>query len=183
MLKSCLQEEIQRCYQGKFLSMVVSKGMSFSRERWCCATGAKLNTCLVRIAHWIYPPQNILACLSLTRVVFLHNIKILYNLILLQRFTLAVNPRKNYLSEGMDAESPSAKDSDSDSDSELNSESCSDSDSRSKSGSGSVVPSEESPVRPFEETSSENLKDHTTPEKTSPREPDSNTALQDNQIV
>ena len=83
----------------------------------------------------------------------------------------------------MDAESPSAKDSDSDSDSELNSESCSDSDSRSKSGSGSVVPSEESPVRPFEETSSENLKDHTTPEKTSPRKPDSNTALKDNQIV
>ena len=75
----------------------------------------------------------------------------------------------------MDGEIPSGEDSDSDSDPELDSESCSDSDSQSESGSGSVVLSEE--------TSSENLKDHTTPEKTSAQKPNSNAALKDNQIV
>ena len=100
-----------------------------------------------------------------------------------------IHPRgespQNYsaLSEGMDGEIPSREDSDLDSDSESDSEFCSDSDSRSESGSGSVVPSEESPIQPSEETSSENRKDHTIPEKTSPREPDSNAPLKDNQKV
>ena len=50
MLKSSPREEIQRYYQGKFLSMVGSKGMFFSQKRRCCATGTKLGTCLARIA-------------------------------------------------------------------------------------------------------------------------------------
>ena len=28
----------------------------FSRKRWCCATDAKLGTCLARIALWLHPP-------------------------------------------------------------------------------------------------------------------------------
>ena len=64
MLKSFLQEEIQWYYQGKFLSMVVSK-----RKRWCCATGGKLGTCLARIVLRLHPPQKVLACLSSSRVV------------------------------------------------------------------------------------------------------------------
>ena len=84
------------------------------------------------------------------------------------------SPQKSSaLLEEMNGEIPSEEDSDSDSDSESDSESYSDPDSRSESGSGSVVLSEESPFQPSEETSSENLKDHVTPEKTSPREPDS----------
>ena len=87
---------------------------------------AKLATCLARIALWLHPPKKILACLSLSKVALLHQIKILYNLILLQRFTLAVNPRKSSaLSEKMDGEIPSGEDSDSDSDPESDSESCS----------------------------------------------------------
>ena len=33
------------------------------RKRWCCATGAKLGRCLLRIALWFHPPRKILACL------------------------------------------------------------------------------------------------------------------------
>ena len=40
ILKSSPREEIQRYYQGKFLSMVGSKGMFFSQKRMCCATGS-----------------------------------------------------------------------------------------------------------------------------------------------
>ena len=36
--------------RGKSLSMVGSRGMSSLWKRWCCATDAKLVTCLVRIA-------------------------------------------------------------------------------------------------------------------------------------
>ena len=54
--------------------------------------------------------------------------------------------KSSALSEEMDGEIPSGKDSDSDSGSESDSDSCSDSDSRSESGPGSVVPSQESPV-------------------------------------
>ena len=39
MLKSS-PREIQRYYQGKFLSMVGSRGMFFSQKRMCCATGS-----------------------------------------------------------------------------------------------------------------------------------------------
>ena len=46
--------------------------------------------------------------------------------------------------------------------------------------SPSVVPSEESPVLPSKETSSENLKDQANLEKTSPQEPDSNAPRKDN---
>ena len=75
----------------------------------------------------------------------------------------------------MDGEIPSGEDSDSGSDRESDSRSCSDSDSQSEPGPGSVVPSEE--------TASENLKDRTTPQKTSPQELDSNVRLKVNQIV
>ena len=86
------------------------------------------------------------------------------------------SPQKSSaLSEEMNGEIPSGEDSDSDSDPESDSGSCCDSDSRSQSGSGLVVPSDE--------ISSENLKDHTTPEKSSPLEPDSNAPLKDNHIV
>ena len=97
MSKSSPWKGIQRYYQRKVFSIVVSKGISFSRKRWCCATSAKLDTCSTRISLWLHPPHKILACLSLSRVVFLHRIKILYPLILLQRFTLAVNTHKTLL--------------------------------------------------------------------------------------
>ena len=73
------------------------------------------------------------------------------------------SPQKSALSEEMVGEIPSGEDSDSGSDPESDSRSC------------SVIPSEE--------TSSENLKDRTTPKKTSPQEPDSNVRLKVNQIV
>ena len=96
-----------------------------------------------------------------------------------------MNPRKTILRcrKEWTGEIPSREDSDLDSDSESDSEFCSYSDSRSESGSGSVVPSVESPIQPSEETSSGNRKDHTIPEKTSPREQDSNAPLKDNQKV
>ena len=97
MLKSSSEEDTELYYQRKVLSMVASKGISFSRRRWCCATGVKLGTCLRRIGLWLHQLQKILVCLSLSRVVLLHRIKILCNLILLQRFTLRVNPCKNLL--------------------------------------------------------------------------------------
>ena len=96
MLKSSPGEETQLYYQVKVLSMVVSKMMTFSRRR-CCATGTKLGICLRRISLWLHSLQKILVCLSLSSVVLLHRIKILCNLILLQKFTLRVNPRKNLL--------------------------------------------------------------------------------------
>ena len=77
MSKSSPWMKIQRYCQGKFRCMVVSKGISFLRNTWCCATGVKLGTCLARITLWLHPPLKILACLSLSRVVLLHRIKIL----------------------------------------------------------------------------------------------------------
>ena len=97
MSKSFPQEEIQQYYEGKFTSMVVYEGMSFSRKRWCCATGVKLGTCFTKIVLRLHTPLKILLCLSLSRVVNLHHIKILYNLFLLQRITLVVNSRDNIL--------------------------------------------------------------------------------------
>ena len=47
----------------KIFFHVGSKGMFSSRKRWCCATDAKLGTCLARIALWLHPSQKILACL------------------------------------------------------------------------------------------------------------------------
>ena len=44
-------------------NMVGSKGMFSSGKSCCYATGAKLGTCLARIALWLHPPQKILACL------------------------------------------------------------------------------------------------------------------------
>ena len=63
MLKSSPRERIQRYYRGKSLSMVGSRGMFSLRKRWCCATGAKLGTCLARIVLWLHPLLKILACL------------------------------------------------------------------------------------------------------------------------
>ena len=97
MLKSSPRDRIQRYYRGKSLSMVGSRGMVSSRKRWCCATGAKLDTCLARIVLLSLPLKKILACLSLSRVVLLHRINTLYSLILLQRFFLALNFCNNLL--------------------------------------------------------------------------------------
>ena len=44
MLESSPRKGIQWCYQAKFLSTVASRGMSFSRRKWWCATGAKHRT-------------------------------------------------------------------------------------------------------------------------------------------
>ena len=39
--------------------MIASQEMSFSRNRWCCAIGAKLKTCFVRIVLTATPtPEN-----------------------------------------------------------------------------------------------------------------------------
>ena len=140
--------------------------------------------CLARIALWLHPPLKILVCLSLSRVVLLHRIKIPYNLILLQRITFAVNSSKNILLyEGW---------------------------GRGDSSFWGVfwlgfglrvkfgvmlwfwltewvwiwvgVSSEGSPALPSENTSTVSLKDQATPEATSPREPDSSTPVKDNQI-
>ena len=59
----------------KIYSHEKSRGMSFSRKRWCCATGAKLDTCLARIVLFSLALKKILTCLSLSRVVLLHRIK------------------------------------------------------------------------------------------------------------
>ena len=100
MLESSLREEIQRYCLRKFISMKISKGMLFSRKRWCCATGAKLVICLARIVLLSLPLKKILVCLSLSRVVLFHRIKTLYNLTLLQRFFLALNFPTTFCSDG-----------------------------------------------------------------------------------
>ena len=142
--------------------MVVSKGMSFLRNTWCCATGVKLGTCLARITLWLHPPLKILACLSLSRVVLLHRIKILYNLILLQSCR-----------ELSQEHSAPTEDSDS--------ESYFDSDSQNESGSESMVSWEVSPALPSEDTSPVSLKDQATP-KAASWESDSNVPVKENQI-
>ena len=189
--KSSPRMEIQRYCQGKFPSMVVSKGMSFLRNMWCCATGVKLGTCLARITLWLHPPLNILVCLLLSKVVLLRRIKILYNLILLQRITLAVSCPKNILlrrriltlsPNSRQKTPPSEGLSDSDLHSESDSESYSDSDSQNESGSESMVSWEESPALPSEDTSPVSQKDQATPKAASSWESDSNTPVKDNQI-
>ena len=97
MLESSPREEIQRYCQGKFLSMAISRGMSFSPKRWCCATGAKLATWLARIVLLSHPLKKIPACLSLSGVLLLHGIQALDSLIILQRFFLALNLCNNLL--------------------------------------------------------------------------------------
>ena len=77
--------------------MVISRGMSFSRKKWCCTTGAKLATCLARIVLLSHPLKEIPACLSLSGVLLLHGIQALDSLIILQRFFLALNLCKNLL--------------------------------------------------------------------------------------
>ena len=66
-----------------FHGYIISKGMFFLWKRCCCATGAKLDTCLVRISLRLHPPQKILACLSLSKVILLGRIRLLCNLNLL----------------------------------------------------------------------------------------------------
>ena len=97
MLESSPQEEIQQYCQGKFLSMAISRGMSFPLKRWCCATGAKFVTCLARIALLSNPLKKISACLSLSGVLLLHGIQALDSLIILQRLFLALNLCNNLL--------------------------------------------------------------------------------------
>ena len=97
MLESSPREEIQRYCQGKFLSMAISRGMSFSPKRWCCATGAKLVTCLARIVLLSHPLKKTSGCLSLSRVLLLHGIQALDSWIILQKFFLALNLCNNLL--------------------------------------------------------------------------------------
>ena len=91
MLESSPREEIQRYCQGKFISMAISRGMSFSPKKWCCATGAKLVTCFTRIVLLSHPLKKIPGCLSLRGVLLLHGIQALDSLIILQRFFLVLN--------------------------------------------------------------------------------------------
>ena len=97
MVESSPLEEIQRYCQGKFLSMSISREMSFSPKRWCCATGAKLVTCLARIVLLSHPLKKIPGCLSLSGVLLLHGIQALDSLIILQRLFLALNLCNNLL--------------------------------------------------------------------------------------
>ena len=97
MLESSRREEIQRYCQEKFLSIAISRGMSFSRKRWCRARGAKLVTCLARTAQLSHLLVKILACLSLSRVLLLQRIKTLHSLILPQRFFFALDLCNNLL--------------------------------------------------------------------------------------
>ena len=68
--------------------------MSFSRKRWCCATGAKLVTCLARIVLLSHPLKKIPAC---REVLLLHGIQALDRLIILRRFFVALNLYNNLL--------------------------------------------------------------------------------------
>ena len=97
VVESSLREEIQRYCQGKFLFMSVSRGMSFSSKSWCCATGAKLVTCLARIFLLSHPLKKIPASLLLSGVLLLHGIQALDSLIILQRLFLALNLCNNFL--------------------------------------------------------------------------------------
>ena len=55
-----LREEIQRYCQGKFLSMAILRGMSFSPKSWLLgySTGARLVTCLGKNCPVITPTQK-----------------------------------------------------------------------------------------------------------------------------
>ena len=66
-------------------------------EKWCCATGARLVTCLARIVPLSHPLRKIPGCLSLSGVLLLHGIQDLDSLIVLQRFFLALNLCNNLL--------------------------------------------------------------------------------------
>ena len=88
MLKSSPRGRIQRSYQGRLLSMVGSSEIFSSRKRWCCATGVKLATCLVRIALWLHPPRSILTCLLQSRVLPLLGVLLLSSRSPLSRFGL-----------------------------------------------------------------------------------------------
>ena len=97
MLKSSPRDRIQRYYRGKSLSMVGSRGMVSSRKRWCCATGAKLDTCLARIALWLHLPQKILTCIWLSRVILLERVLLLCSQSLLLRLSLQLSLNRHIL--------------------------------------------------------------------------------------
>ena len=105
MLESSPREEIQRYCQGKFLSMAISRGMSFLLKRWRCATVAKLVTCLARIVLLSHRLKKFPGCLSLSGVLLLHGIQALDSLIILQRFFLVV--RGDHPGEVSDSDSDS----------------------------------------------------------------------------
>ena len=71
--------------------MVISKGVSSLWKKWFCATDAELDTCLAR------PTNEDFGMYLNERSVLFKGIKILYNLILLQRLILALNPCNNLL--------------------------------------------------------------------------------------
>ena len=84
----------------KSLSILGSKGMFSSRKRWCCATGAKLATCLARIALWLHPPRKILSCLQMSRVILLERMLLLCNQSLLLRLSLQWSLNRHLLLPG-----------------------------------------------------------------------------------
>ena len=53
--------------------MILPRKISFhgsiQKEKVVLATGAKLSTCLAKVVQKLHPPQKILACLSMRRVV------------------------------------------------------------------------------------------------------------------
>ena len=74
-LQSSPRERIQWYYQGKSLSMVGLKRYVL------------FDTFVARIALWLHPPQNILACLWMSRVILLGRILLLCNQSLLVRLS------------------------------------------------------------------------------------------------
>ena len=143
MLESSPREEIQRYCQGKFLSMAISRGMSFSPKRWCCATGAKLVTCLTRIvllsrhskdSRMSFTEQSATPSRNPNPRQLDHSAEILPYVESLQQ---ASTPTKDVVRGDQSGEV-----SDSDSDSESDSESCSDSDLHNQCNSGSEHSSE-----------------------------------------
>ena len=146
MLESSLREEIQRYCQGKFLSMAILRGMSFSPKSWLLgySTGARLVTCLGKNCPVITPTQKD-SKMSFTpsqnpRPRQLdHSAEILHSSM---RLIFATTyPTKNVVRGDHSGEV-----SDSDSDSESGPGSCSDSDLHKESISGSEHSSEKCKV-------------------------------------
>ena len=77
MSEFSLREGILQYCQGKLLSKVVLTEMSSFQKRWCCAAGAKLAICLVRIALWLRPSWRNLICLVLSRMRLLRTLPLL----------------------------------------------------------------------------------------------------------
>ena len=163
MLKSSLLEDIQRYCQGNFLSMTISREMSFSPEKVVLCYRYKTRHMLDENCPVITPAQKD-SSMSFTERSATpsrnpssrqldHSAEILPCLESLQQPSA---PTKDVVREDRSGEV-----SDSDSDSESDSESCSKSDSHNEFNSGSEHSSEKFASHPSKETSSEIAKDQT----------------------